>query len=66
MSCCLCLKVELSSGAKPIAVRHVSLSHDVLAAEVDGQLLRASVLQYSHGNEQVLTLWMDGSSHEFR
>eukprot|EP00877_Chromochloris_zofingiensis_P010017 jgi/Chrzof1/5269/Cz15g20050.t1 len=59
-------EVELSSGAKPIAVRHVSLSHDVLAAEVDGQLLRASVLQYSHGNEQVLTLWMDGSSHEFR
>lgn len=63
-----CSQVVVGDGAAPMAVTRVQLSTDreSLSAEVDGRLMRASLMLAGTQREQALTLWVDGAAHEFR
>ncbi|KAL4431303.1 hypothetical protein ABPG75_006559 [Micractinium tetrahymenae] len=50
----------------PLVVSGAELGADSLTAEVDGQRLQASWCLHSHGDEEVLDLWVGGSQHQFR
>ncbi|KAL4438488.1 hypothetical protein ABPG77_000136 [Micractinium sp. CCAP 211/92] len=50
----------------PLAVRGAELGGDALTAEVDGQRLQAGWCLHSHGDDEVLDLWVDGSQYQFR
>jgi len=61
-------RVSIAGRAEAVAVRRVALSPDGehISAEVDGQLMRAPLLVHGAAREQAVTLWLGGSSHEFR
>ena len=59
-------QVELSPGQPPLPVQHLELSGDSWTAEVAGRRLRGNALLFTHAGEQVLTIWQDGRSYEFR
>ncbi|PSC74742.1 Methylcrotonoyl-carboxylase subunit mitochondrial [Micractinium conductrix] len=53
-------------GPRPLVVSGVELSGDSVSAEVDGQRLTASWCLHSHGEEEALDLWINGTQHQFR
>lgn len=59
-------EVQVSAGSPPVSVTHLELSGDTWTAEVAGRRLKGSALLFTHAGEQVLTLWQDGRSYEFR
>lgn len=60
------LQVVVSPGSPPVSVQHLELTGDSWTAEVGGRRLKGSALLFTHAGEQVLTLWQDGRSYEFR
>lgn len=59
-------QVQVPAGAAPVSVQHLELAGDSWTAEVDGRRLKGSALLFTHAGEQVLTVWQDGKSYEFR
>lgn len=55
-----------TGSTRPLVVSSAELGGDSLTAEVDGQRLRASWCLHSHGDEEVLDLWVGGSQYQFR
>jgi hypothetical protein len=55
-----------TSGAPPVIVRELRLHGNSWEAEVDGAALRGDVLMHAASGQRVLTLWLQGRSHEFR
>eukprot|EP00878_Enallax_costatus_P011806 GHUV01012324.1.p1 GENE.GHUV01012324.1~~GHUV01012324.1.p1 ORF type:complete len:586 (+),score=181.25 GHUV01012324.1:1012-2769(+) len=60
-------QVQTDSSSQPVSLQHLTLqSPDTWSAEVDGQQLRGNVLMHIHAGKQILTLWIEGRSYEFR
>ncbi|GAB4816461.1 hypothetical protein N2152v2_003507 [Parachlorella kessleri] len=49
-----------------VAIGGLHLTPDEVAAEVNGQRLKGSWCLHSHGEEQVLDLWLAGRQYQFR
>jgi hypothetical protein len=60
------VQVQVSAGDPSVSVQHLELSGDSWTAEVDGRRLKGTALLFTHAGEQVLTVWQDGKSYEFR
>lgn len=54
------------SSATSVAVTGVELGEDSVCAEVGGQRMAATWCLHSHGDEEVLDLWVAGSQYQFR
>jgi 3-methylcrotonyl-CoA carboxylase alpha subunit len=54
------------TSGRGLADSGVELSGDSVRAEVDGQQLRAAWCLGSHGEEEVLDLWLGGRQYQFR
>lgn len=60
-------EVKVDASAPAVSVQHLQITNsDDWSAEVDGQQLRGNVLLHSHAGEQIITLWLNGRSYEFR
>eukprot|EP00879_Flechtneria_rotunda_P001862 GHRR01002033.1.p1 GENE.GHRR01002033.1~~GHRR01002033.1.p1 ORF type:complete len:621 (+),score=231.38 GHRR01002033.1:1707-3569(+) len=59
-------EVEVAAGETAVPVRYVTLSGDNWSAEVQGRRMTGQALMHAHAGEQVLTLWLNGRSYEFR
>lgn len=60
-------QVQTDNSSPPVSIRHLTLQNpDTWSAEVDGQQLLGNVLMHIHAGEQLLTLWTEGRSYEFR
>lgn len=55
-----------NSNGQGLLVSGVELSGHSVCAEVDGQQLRAAWCLGSHGEEEVLDLWLGGRQYQFR
>lgn len=62
----LWLEVQVPPEQQQVAVHHLTVAGDCWTAEVAGRRMAGQVLLHSHAGEQVLTLWLNGRSYEFR
>lgn len=55
-----------AGGAEAVSVTRAVLTGGVLTAELGDELYRATVSTHAYLDEQVISMWLEGTCHEFR